>query len=110
MQVHTWQDNQLGWNALECVHKLQVLPGNRGARGGTGSTVVQAPEVVPMAVPKVLEVSAAHDVAKELPTADPPQLAYNPGDWSSASGGVGETTPAGACPRPSPRHRATARL
>ena len=37
--------------------------------------VVQAPEVVPMAVPKVLEVSTAHEVAKELPAADPPQLA-----------------------------------
>ena len=49
--------------------------------------------------PKVLEVSAAHEVAKELPVADPPQLKNKPGDWSSA-GGAGETALAGAPPRP----------
>ena len=68
-----------------------------------------APEAVPMAVPKVLEVSAAHEVAKELPVADPPQLTYEPGDWSSA-GGAGETALAGACPRPSHQRCAAARL
>ena len=68
-----------------------------------------APEAVPMAVPKVLEVSAAHEVAKELPVADPPQLTYELSNWGSA-GGAGETALAGACPRPSHRRHAAARL
>ena len=40
-----------------------------------------APEAVPMAVPKVLEVSAAHEIPKELPVADPPQLTYELSNW-----------------------------